>query len=148
MLRTFDLRVVCCNILIMYLPFNVCLTVFEALCCGSWKAVELLRISNGTLNMKFVDHPCEIQDKGPFANLRVRSRRATLYDCICLLRPGVDICVLSKSDHTESSDEEMRDLVSGTLISNISSSYMMYLQVLMEGIGFFANVFGVCFCGI
>ncbi|KAK9951080.1 hypothetical protein M0R45_006542 [Rubus argutus] len=90
-------------------PFDAHL--FEALCCGSWKAVELLRISNGTLNMKFVDHPCEIQDKGPFANLRVRSRRATLYDCICLLRPGVDICVLSKSDHTESSDEEMRDLV-------------------------------------
>ncbi|KAM5556763.1 SNF2 domain-containing protein CLASSY 1-like [Rosa sericea] len=90
-------------------PFDAHL--FEALCCGSWKGVELLRISNGTMNMKFVDHPCVIQDKGPFANLRVKSRRATLYDCICLLRPGVDICVLSNSDHTESSDKERRDPV-------------------------------------
>ncbi|KAL6128043.1 hypothetical protein ACLB2K_071401 [Fragaria x ananassa] len=84
---------------------------FEALCCGSWKGVELLRLSNGTMNMKYVDHPCVIQDKGPFANLRVRSRRATLYDCLCLLRPSVDICVLSNSDHTESSDEKRRDAV-------------------------------------
>ncbi|XP_050369084.1 SNF2 domain-containing protein CLASSY 1-like [Argentina anserina] len=89
-------------------PFEAHL--FEALCCGSWKGVELLRISNGTINMKFVDHPCVIQDKGPFANLRVRSRRSTLYDCICLLRAGVDICVLSNC-HTESSDEKRRDPV-------------------------------------
>ncbi|KAL6123515.1 hypothetical protein ACLB2K_076037 [Fragaria x ananassa] len=84
---------------------------FEALCCGSWKGVELLRLSNGTMNMKYVDHPCVIQDKGPFANLRVRSRRATLYDCLCLLRPSVDICVLSNFDHTESSDEKRRDAI-------------------------------------
>ena len=101
------------------------LAAFEALCCGSWKGVELLRLSNGTMNMKYVDHPCVIQDKGPFANLRVRSRRATLYDCICLLRPSVDICVLSNSDHTESSDEKRRDAVSSSLISNIPNPYMI-----------------------
>lgn len=90
--------------------------------------MELLRLSNGTMNMKYVDHPCVIQDKGPFANLRVRSRRATLYDCLCLLRPSVDICVLSNSDHTESSDEKRRDAVSSSLISNIPNPYMIYHQ--------------------
>lgn len=128
--QTFDfkLELYAVTFLSYILHSMLCLAVFEALCCGSWKGVELLRISNGTMNMKFIDHPCVIQDKGPFANLRIKSRRATLYDCICLLRPGVDICVLSNSDHTESSDKERRDPVSGSLISNISNSYMTSYQ--------------------
>ncbi|PON79106.1 SNF2 domain-containing protein CLASSY [Parasponia andersonii] len=84
---------------------------FEALCCGSWKAIESVRIRNGSMSLIFVEHGCNLQERGPFTNLRIRSRQATLSDCICFLRPGVDICVLSSSQHTQSSDNEMKDPV-------------------------------------
>lgn len=85
-------------------PFEAC--SFEALLCDSWEAVELIRIMNGTLTMHFVDNQYVIQDKSPFSNLRIRSRQATLFDCTCFLRPGVDICVLSASEHTEGENDE------------------------------------------
>lgn len=84
---------------------------FEALLYGSWEAVELIRIMNGTMVMHFMDNQYIIEEKSPFSNLRVRSRQATLSDCTCYLRPGIDICVLSQSQHAKSSDEENREPV-------------------------------------
>ncbi|XP_059457870.1 SNF2 domain-containing protein CLASSY 1-like [Corylus avellana] len=84
---------------------------FEALLYGSWEAVELIRIINGTMAMHFMDSQYIIEDKSPFSNLRIRSRQATLSDCTCYLRPGIDICVLSASQHAKSSDEENREPV-------------------------------------
>ncbi|XP_062092377.1 SNF2 domain-containing protein CLASSY 1-like [Humulus lupulus] len=88
-----------------YHPYND--QPFEALCCGSWKALKSIRISNGTMRLNFMDHGCTLQEKGPFTNLRIKSRQATLSDCTCFLRPGVDICVLS----TLQSDDEGQDPV-------------------------------------
>jgi hypothetical protein len=93
------------------------LTAFEALLYGSWEAVELIRIINGTMAMHFMDSQYIIEDKSPFSNLRIRSRQATLSDCTCYLRPGIDICVLSASQHAKSSDEENREPVSHIFIS-------------------------------
>ncbi|KAM1126294.1 SNF2 domain-containing protein CLASSY 1-like isoform X2 [Malus sylvestris] len=91
-------------------PFDA--NPFEALCCGSWQPVEVLSIRRGKMAMSFGNnHPCIIRDKGPFANLRVRSRHANMYDCTCFLRPGVDICVLSTPEHTDDSEEGSRDPV-------------------------------------
>ncbi|KAM6583076.1 hypothetical protein CsatB_010078 [Cannabis sativa] len=86
---------------------------FEALCCGSWKTLKSIRISNGTMRLNFMDHGCTLQEKGPFTNLRIKSRQATLSDCTCFLRPGVDICVLSTlhSQHTQNLDDEGQDPV-------------------------------------
>ncbi|CAB4271008.1 unnamed protein product [Prunus armeniaca] len=82
---------------------------FEALCCGSWHPVELLGIRSGTMTINFADnHSCVIQNKGPFPNIRVRSRQANSYDCTCFLRPGVDVCVLSTPENTENSEEKIR----------------------------------------
>lgn len=88
------------------------LTAFEALCCGSWKSVELISIRNGTMSMKFVDNQYVSHDRGPFSDLRIKSRQATLSDCTCFLRQGVDICVLSIPQQTEGSDEVVKDPVS------------------------------------
>ncbi|KAI4306501.1 hypothetical protein L6164_029773 [Bauhinia variegata] len=70
---------------------------FEACLDGSWQAVELLKIENGTMAMHFMDKRCVTLEKGPFYDLRTRSRKATLRDCSCILRPGIDVCVLSTS---------------------------------------------------
>lgn len=92
------------------------MVAFEALCCSSWKAVESIRIRNGAMALNFVDHGCTIQDKGPITNLRIKSRQATLSDCTCFLRPGVDVCVLSTSQQTQNSDNEVKNPVSDIII--------------------------------
>lgn len=51
-------------------------------------------------------------EKKPFSDLRVKSRKATLPDCTCFLRPGIDICILSRPPQTESLDEETPEPVS------------------------------------
>jgi hypothetical protein len=93
------------------------LAAFEALLYGSWEAVELIRIMNGTMVMHFMDNQYIIEEKSPFSNLRIRSRQATLSDCTCYLRPGIDICVLSASQHAKISDEENPEPVSHLFIS-------------------------------
>lgn len=68
------------------------------------------------MTINFADnHSCVIQNKGPFPNIRVRSRQANSYDCTCFLRPGVDVCVLSTPENTENSEEKIRAPVSGIL---------------------------------
>ncbi|KAB1217668.1 SNF2 domain-containing protein CLASSY 2 [Morella rubra] len=87
------------------------LIAFEALFCGSWEVVELIRIMNGSMIMHLIDNQYVIQERSPFSNLRIRSRQATLSDCTCFLRPGIDICVLSASQHAKTSDEENQEPV-------------------------------------
>ncbi|GFS33583.1 chromatin remodeling 38 [Actinidia rufa] len=56
--------------------------------------------------MLLVDGGDLIEENVPMANLRIRSRKATLSDCTCFLRPGLDVCVLSTSQLTENTSEE------------------------------------------
>ncbi|KAG5223185.1 SNF2 domain-containing protein [Salix suchowensis] len=84
-------------------PFNA--LPFEALCCGSWQSVELLQIRDGAMTVHFVDSHHSIEEKGPFSNIRVKSRKTTLSDCTCFLRPGVDVCVLSSSERAKNTGE-------------------------------------------
>ncbi|KAI4306883.1 hypothetical protein L6164_030125 [Bauhinia variegata] len=80
-------------------------TSFEACLFGSWQAVEVIKIEEGTITLHFMDKGCVLMEKGPFSDLRIRSKKATLRDCSCVLRPGIDICVLSTSQTTDLSDE-------------------------------------------
>ncbi|GFZ15068.1 chromatin remodeling 38 [Actinidia rufa] len=88
------------------------LTAFEAFYYGSWKSVERLRIRDGAIIMLLVDGGDLIEENVPMVNLRIRSRKATLSDCTCFLRPGLDVCVLSTSQLIENtSDEESQEPV-------------------------------------
>lgn len=78
---------------------------FEVFVQDSWQAVELIRIKNGFMTLHLIDGQYLIEKK-PFSDLRVKSRKATLPDCTCFLRPGIDICILSRPQETESLDEE------------------------------------------
>ncbi|XP_061986540.1 SNF2 domain-containing protein CLASSY 2-like isoform X3 [Populus nigra] len=84
-------------------PFNA--HPFEALCCGSWQSVELIQIRYGAMTVHFVDSHHRIEEKGPFSNVRVKSRKATSSDCTCFLRPGIDVCVLSSSERAKNTGE-------------------------------------------
>ncbi|MCL7041445.1 hypothetical protein MKW94_018472 [Papaver nudicaule] len=81
-------------------PINA--SPFEAYWYSSWWPVKSLSIRQGELDVHF-ESPDEldIKEKIPIANLRMKSRRATVSDCICFLRPGVDICLLSKDPDEE-----------------------------------------------
>ncbi|KAL8172373.1 hypothetical protein V2J09_024177 [Rumex salicifolius] len=78
---------------------------FEVFYRGSWQAVERIRISLGTLVLHIVEFGYIFEEKSFLSTLRLRTRRASLSDCTCFLRPGVDICVLSPSRDTENSWE-------------------------------------------
>ncbi|KAL5734437.1 hypothetical protein ACOSP7_032298 [Xanthoceras sorbifolium] len=90
-------------------PFNE--YPFEAYYHDSWQSVEFIRIEDGIISMHHDENRFFPETKRPFPNLRVKSRRATLSDCTCFLRPGIDVCVLSASRNEESSDEENEDPV-------------------------------------
>ncbi|KAK4786110.1 hypothetical protein SAY86_002799 [Trapa natans] len=68
---------------------------FEAAWSGSWWPVERIRINNGHMHICSVDGQYVQKNCGPLASLRIRSRPANSSDCICFLRPGIDVCVLS-----------------------------------------------------
>ncbi|CAL5343695.1 unnamed protein product [Camellia sinensis] len=78
---------------------------FEAFYHGSWKSVACIRIRAGSITMLVVDGGDVFEENVSVPNLRVRSRKANWSDCI-FLRPGLDVCVLSTSQLTESSSEE------------------------------------------
>nr|XP_043630186.1 SNF2 domain-containing protein CLASSY 1 [Erigeron canadensis]XP_043630191.1 SNF2 domain-containing protein CLASSY 1 [Erigeron canadensis] len=80
---------------------------FEVYWCGSWLPVECLRIRNGVVSM-FILHKGETTEENvSVSDLRIRSRKANMADCTCLLRPGIDVCVHSiyQPADEESSDE-------------------------------------------
>ncbi|XP_052187132.1 SNF2 domain-containing protein CLASSY 1-like [Diospyros lotus] len=84
--------------------FDAC--PFEAFYKGSWKIVECLRIRMGAITALLADGGDTFEENVPLSNIRMRSRKAKLSDCTCFIRPGLDICVLSSSQLTESSSEE------------------------------------------
>ncbi|KAJ6325038.1 hypothetical protein OIU76_012179 [Salix suchowensis] len=89
------------------------LIAFEALHGGSWQSVELIEIRDGAMTLHFADSHHRIEEKGPFSNIRVKSRKSTSSDCTCFLRPGIDVCVLSHSERAKSSEEGNSEPVSG-----------------------------------
>ncbi|XP_021296033.1 SNF2 domain-containing protein CLASSY 2-like, partial [Herrania umbratica] len=97
-------------------PFNT--YPFEVLFCGSWQAVELIRIKNGVMTMHLIDDQYLIE-KQPFSDFRVKSRQATLSDCTCFLRPGIDVCILSASQRTAINEENPEPVWVDAKISSI-----------------------------
>ncbi|XP_058184035.1 SNF2 domain-containing protein CLASSY 2-like [Rhododendron vialii] len=85
-------------------PFDAC--PFEAFYHGSWKTVECLQIRAGAKTTLLAGDGHVIKENVPITNLRIRSRKATLSDCSCFLRPGLDVCVLSTCQLTGSSSKE------------------------------------------
>ncbi|XP_022764961.1 SNF2 domain-containing protein CLASSY 2-like isoform X2 [Durio zibethinus] len=83
---------------------------FEVLFQDSWHAVKLTRIKNGIMTLHLIDDQYLIE-KQPFSDFRVKSRKASLSDCTCFLRPGIDVCVLSCSQQIGSLDEEKSEPV-------------------------------------
>lgn len=79
---------------------------FEAFYCDAWQPVERISIMDGIVTMHLTENLTLVEEKRPFTNLRVRSRKATLPDCTCFLRPGIDVCVLSQPENAESSDND------------------------------------------
>ncbi|OVA02805.1 SNF2-related [Macleaya cordata] len=78
---------------------------FEAFYDGSWWTVKSLRIKEGTVNMHFEPNDFDTKEKVPIVNLRMSSRKASISDCICFLRPGVDICIFSTYSSEDGSGE-------------------------------------------
>lgn len=68
---------------------------FEAVIFGSWHPVEFIKVKSGSMSIHFTDNHHMVMDKGALSDIRIRSRKATVSDCSCFLRPGIDICVLS-----------------------------------------------------
>ncbi|KAJ8763990.1 hypothetical protein K2173_004860 [Erythroxylum novogranatense] len=79
---------------------------FEALRNGSWQSVEFIEVRDGLMTMSFADNTQSTAKNGPYANIRIKSRKATISDCICFLRPGIDVCVLSTCNDKEDSEEQ------------------------------------------
>ncbi|KAE9596211.1 putative calcium/calmodulin-dependent protein kinase chromatin remodeling SNF2 family [Lupinus albus] len=77
---------------------------FEAYISGSWQAVEFITIESGTLYMHLKSNPPVAMEKGPFSDIRVKSRKAVYSDCSSFLRRGIDISVLSPPKKTDNSD--------------------------------------------
>lgn len=77
--------------------------------------MRCLKIEGGTVFLHFKDNNYVVREKGPISDLRIRSRKATVSDCSCFLRPGIDICVLSSSQHANGSDQNSPNPVSGHL---------------------------------
>lgn len=93
--------------LVFWFPFFLFYAVaFEVFYRGSWKSVERLRISDGTLTLNFLDMGYLFEQKGFLSTLRLRPRRATMTDCTWFLRPGVEISVYTTPDSSEDSSEE------------------------------------------
>ncbi|XP_037482020.1 SNF2 domain-containing protein CLASSY 2-like [Triticum dicoccoides] len=69
-------------------------TPFEAFYDGSWHEVNCIRVRNGGLFVKFYSGST-VEHNVDGDHLRLRSRRATYFDCSHVLKPGVDICVQS-----------------------------------------------------
>jgi DNA repair and recombination protein RAD54 and RAD54-like protein len=57
--------------------------------------VEFIKVKSGSMSIHFTDNHHMVMDKGALSDIRIRSRKATVSDCSCFLRPGIDICVLS-----------------------------------------------------
>ncbi|XP_028778820.1 SNF2 domain-containing protein CLASSY 1 [Neltuma alba] len=112
---------------------------FEAFLSDSWKAVELIKIEGGTSTLHFINNQNRVLKKGPDSDIRIRSRKATLSDCSCFLRPGIDVCVLSCSQQDNSSgkiclepgwvDARIRSVQRKPHVSECSCEYFVNIYV-------------------
>ncbi|XP_057418012.1 SNF2 domain-containing protein CLASSY 1-like [Lotus japonicus] len=95
-------------------PLNV--YPFEAFAFGSWKPVELIKVESGMVILHFMDKQEIAIDKcfsdmrpkseiTTFADMRIRSRKATLSDCASFLRSGIDVCALSNFQSSDDSNQ-------------------------------------------
>lgn len=60
----------------------------------------------GTISTHILVDGEVIEENIPVSNLRMRSRIATLSDCACFLRPGLEVCVLSTPYQAEDLGDE------------------------------------------
>lgn len=81
-----------------------CFTAFEAFWGDTWQNVERLSIKDGSIRMHVIDDESVIEVQIPISNIRIRPRKATAIDCTCLLRPGLDVSVLSIPPQTEDTE--------------------------------------------
>ena len=68
---------------------------FEAFYDGSWHEVNCIRVRDGGMFVKFIYSGSTVENNVDGDHLRLRSRRATDFECSHVLKPGVDICVQS-----------------------------------------------------
>ncbi|KAK4277790.1 hypothetical protein QN277_015732 [Acacia crassicarpa] len=112
---------------------------FEAFLSGSWKAVEHIKIEGGTPTLHFINNEKRVLKRSPGPDIRIRSRKATLSDCSCFLRPGIDVCVSSTSQQDNSSgkiclepgwvDAKIRSVQRKGHVSECSCEYFVNLYV-------------------
>lgn len=97
--------------------------------------MERLKINGGAISSHIVEKGVVIDKDLPMSHLRVRSKRATVSDCISFLRQGVDVCVFSTFHNPEDSDDEKSDepvsfndysldLLRKPLVSHFSSHFV------------------------
>lgn len=84
---------------------------FEVYYNGAWRIVEQLQISQGVIAFNLADIGCVIDQKGLLSTLRLRPRQATSFDCICFLRPGIDVRLQCVSRNSYDSPDELRPVV-------------------------------------
>ncbi|XP_047329122.1 SNF2 domain-containing protein CLASSY 1-like [Impatiens glandulifera] len=78
---------------------------FEVYCDDSWHTVEHLSIGRGAISMHMIYGDNVIVEQLPFSSIRIKSRKTTLADCTSLLRPGLDVSVLSTTSCAKDSDD-------------------------------------------
>jgi DNA repair and recombination RAD54-like protein len=95
------------------------LAAFEALYDGSWHGVKCIRVRDGGLFVNFVYSGSTVEHNVTGDHLRMRSRKATCFDCLHVLKPGVGVSVLSP--------DALQVSLTG---DNISSVCRVYVAVL------------------
>lgn len=55
--------------------------------------------------MHVIDDEAMIEVQIPISSMRIKPRKATAIDCTCLLRPGLDVSVLSTPQQTEDTED-------------------------------------------
>ncbi|KAG1371519.1 SNF2 domain-containing protein CLASSY 2 [Cocos nucifera] len=83
-------------------------TPFEAFYDGSWHGTKHVSIKSGSIFVQFDHRGSMLQDKIHGDCLRMRSRKASSFDCSHFLKPGIDVCVLSAHPIATSSEEELQ----------------------------------------
>ncbi|XP_058084564.1 SNF2 domain-containing protein CLASSY 2-like [Magnolia sinica] len=81
-------------------------SAFEAFLHGSWWKIKHVKIKGGSIIVQYEHHGLVVEEKVTISHLRICSRKASVSDCRCFLRFGMDVCVFSAYPNAVSSDEE------------------------------------------
>lgn len=79
---------------------------FEAFWCDSWYPVERLKVRGGTFSTHIVFNGNVVEEDVPMSHLRVKSRKATVFDCMSFLRQGIDISVIWTPGNSNNEDDK------------------------------------------